>query len=156
MHQESSDDNPTQSSSLSSDLLGTVVRPPSIRVLPGSYQSTLSGRLTPRSSPSFRRSPSVRTPSSSSSASPARDSRFTASLPLPWYKKLFIRNHLFQWLLVFALWAYMAFVLQSRWTEHTDDDRRNSSLIGKMEIVLFSRILKVKRKILLGMCLILM
>ncbi|MCO5570480.1 hypothetical protein L7F22_024202 [Adiantum nelumboides] len=101
-----------ESEEKSGDLLGTVVRPPSIRVS-GSFKSSLSGRLTPRSSPSFRRSPSVRTPS-------GREFRYSAPSPRPWYRKPLLSRRLLPWLVVIALWAYIGLFLQSRWA-HTED-----------------------------------
>eukprot|EP00250_Pteridium_aquilinum_P005694 c15746_g2_i1 orf=488-1765(+) len=109
-----------QQSSISSDLLGTVVRPPSIRVS-GSFKSNLSGRLTPRSSPSFRRSPSVRTPS-------ARDFRPSAPPPLPWYHKLVLSRRLVPWLVVIGLWAYIGLLLQSRWAHNDGQGTLHSQL----------------------------
>ncbi|MCO5578431.1 hypothetical protein L7F22_032273 [Adiantum nelumboides] len=101
-----------ESEEKSGDLLGTVVRPPSIRVS-GSFKSSLSGRLTPRSSPSFRRSPSVRTPS-------GREFRYSAPSPRPWYRKPLLSRGWLPWLVVIALWAYIGLLMQSRWA-HTED-----------------------------------
>lgn len=106
--------------SLSSDLVGAVVKPPSIRVS-GSFKSTLSGRLTPRSSPSFKRSPSVRTP--------VRDSRILT--PIPWYRRLLSRR-LLPWLIVVALWGYIALLVQSRWA-HNDGGGGVNSIGSKSE-----------------------
>ncbi|KAH7432431.1 hypothetical protein KP509_07G022100 [Ceratopteris richardii] len=97
---------------ISSDLLGTVVRPPSIRIS-GSFKSSLSGRLTPRNSPSFRRSPSLR-------ASSAKEFRSAPPVPLPWYKKLRLNRKLLPWLIAICIWAYFGLLLQSRWSRTED------------------------------------
>eukprot|EP00249_Psilotum_nudum_P028962 c39005_g1_i1 orf=197-1393(-) len=92
---------------LVSDLLGTVVRPPSVRVS-GSFKSTVSGRFTPRSSSSFKRSQFVRTAS--------RETR-PAVAQASWYRR-FSSRRLFPWLIVIALWSYIGFHVQSRWAHN--------------------------------------
>lgn len=73
----------------------------------GSLKSTLSGRLTPRSSPSFRRLNSSRTP--------RREGRGVGG-GIQWFRS----NRLVYWLLLITLWAYLAFYVQSRWA-HSDN-----------------------------------
>ncbi|RDX75927.1 bshA, partial [Mucuna pruriens] len=68
--------------------------------LGGSFKSTLSGRSSPRNSPSFRRLNSGRTP--------RKEGRSTAAL---WFRS----NRLLLWLLLITLWAYLGFFVQSRW-----------------------------------------
>lgn len=89
-----------------SDLLGNVVRPPSLRVS-SSLKATLSGRLTPRSSPSFRKSQSSRTP--------RKDVKFYAS-PLQWIRG----RRLLPWLVIIGLWSYLGFHIQSKWAHSGD------------------------------------
>lgn len=73
----------------------------------GSLKSTLSGRLTPRSSPSFRKLNSSRTP--------RREGRGGGG-GIQWFRS----NRLVYWLLLITLWAYLAFYVQSRWA-HGDN-----------------------------------
>ncbi|XWS16384.1 hypothetical protein CRYUN_Cryun34aG0082600 [Craigia yunnanensis] len=68
----------------------------------GSFKSSLSGRSTPRSSPTFRRLHSSRTP--------RREARSGAG-GIQWFKS----NRLVYWLLLITLWAYIGFYVQSRW-----------------------------------------
>lgn len=75
----------------------------------GSFKSTLSGRSTPRNSPSFRRSQSSRTP--------RREGRGSAS-GIQWFRS----NRLLFWLLLITLWAYLGFFVQSRWAHDNDND----------------------------------
>lgn len=91
-----------------SDLLGNVVRPPSLRVS-SSLKATLSGRLTPRSSPSFRRSQSSRTP--------RKDVRFYTS-PLQWIRG----RRLLLWLVIIGVWSYLGFHIQSKWAHGEDNE----------------------------------
>lgn len=91
-----------------SDLLGNVVRPPSLRVS-SSLKATLSGRLTPRSSPSFRRSQSSRTP--------RKDVRFYTS-PLQWIRG----RRLLPWLVIIGVWSYLGFHIQSKWAHGGDNE----------------------------------
>ncbi|KAF7814299.1 putative glycosyltransferase ytcC [Senna tora] len=74
---------------------------PSLR-LGGSFKSTLSGRSTPRNSPSFRRLNSGRTP--------RREGRSSYG-GSQWFRS----NRLLLWLLLITLWAYLGFLFQSRW-----------------------------------------
>ncbi|KAH9294539.1 hypothetical protein KI387_040254, partial [Taxus chinensis] len=83
------------------DLLGHVVRPPLLRAS-GSLKATLSGRLTPRNSPSFRRSQSTRTP--------RKDVKIYSS-PLQWLQG----QRLLPWLVMIAIWSYLGFHVQSKW-----------------------------------------
>ncbi|KAF5466662.1 hypothetical protein F2P56_016569 [Juglans regia] len=73
----------------------------------GGLKSTLSGRLTPRSSPAFRRLNSSRTP--------RREGRGGGG-GIQWFRS----NRLVYWLLLITLWAYLAFYVQSRWA-HGDN-----------------------------------
>ncbi|KAH1066499.1 hypothetical protein J1N35_031486 [Gossypium stocksii] len=95
--------------------------PPSLRL--GSFKSSLSGRSTPKSSPTFRRLPSSRTP--------RREARSGAG-GIQWFRS----NRLVYWLLLITLWAYLGFYIQSRWAHgHKKEeflgftgDRRNKLL----------------------------
>ncbi|XP_057849426.2 uncharacterized protein LOC131060266 isoform X1 [Cryptomeria japonica] len=95
------------------DLLGHVVRPPSLRAS-SSLKATLSGRLTPRSSPSFRRSQSSRTP--------RKDARIYLS-PLQWLRG----QRLLPWLVVIGIWSYLGFHVQSKWA-HSGANDENQGL----------------------------
>ncbi|EOY26679.1 UDP-Glycosyltransferase superfamily protein isoform 3 [Theobroma cacao] len=68
----------------------------------GSFKSSLSGRSTPKSSPTFRRLNSSRTP--------RREARSGAG-GIQWFRS----NRLVYWLLLITLWAYLGFYVQSRW-----------------------------------------
>lgn len=93
------------------DLLGNVIRPSPLRTL----KPTLSGRSTPRSSPTFRRFPSSRTP--------RREGRSS------WGKFQWFRNdRLVYWLLLITLWTYGGFYIQSRWAH--EDNRGNEVGFG--------------------------
>ncbi|XVF74634.1 hypothetical protein PTKIN_Ptkin13bG0126800 [Pterospermum kingtungense] len=74
--------------------------PSSLRL--GSSKSSLSGRSTPKSSPTFRRLNSSRTP--------RREARSGAG-GIQWFRS----NRLVYWLLLITLWAYLGFYVQSRW-----------------------------------------
>ena len=67
----------------------------------GSFKSTLSGRSSPRSSPSFKRLHSSRTP--------RREA--TSSGGVQWFRS----NRLLFWLLLITLWAYLGVYFQSSW-----------------------------------------
>ncbi|KAK7271892.1 hypothetical protein RJT34_28151 [Clitoria ternatea] len=69
----------------------------------GSFKSTLSGRSTPRNSPTFRRLNSVRTP--------RKEGRSSSVGGALWFRG----NRLLLWLLLITLWAYLGFFVQSRW-----------------------------------------
>lgn len=71
----------------------------------GSFKSTLSGRSTPRNSPTFRRLNTSRTP--------RKDGRSVGSSL--WFRS----NRVLLWLLLITLWAYLGFFVQSRWA-HSD------------------------------------
>ncbi|XP_021736806.1 uncharacterized protein LOC110703328 [Chenopodium quinoa] len=86
------------------DLLGNVIRPSALRTL----KPTLSGRSTPRSSPTFRRLPSTRTP--------RRDGR-SGGGRFQWFKN----SRVVYWLLLITLWTYGGFYIQSRWA-HGDNE----------------------------------
>ncbi|KAH9605575.1 hypothetical protein KSS87_022637 [Heliosperma pusillum] len=80
------------------DLWGNVLRPSSVKT----FKSTLSGRSTPRGSPTLKRLSSGRTP--------RRDGRSTAA-KFTWFRS----NRLVYWLLLITLWTYGGFYIQSRW-----------------------------------------
>ncbi|XP_061338575.1 uncharacterized protein LOC133285383 [Gastrolobium bilobum] len=75
----------------------------------GSLKSTLSGKTTPRSSPSFRRLNSSRTPRKEGRSSVGGGGGAL------WFRS----NRLVLWLLLITLWAYLGFFVQSRWA-HSD------------------------------------
>ncbi|KAF4399685.1 hypothetical protein G4B88_022768 [Cannabis sativa] len=83
----------------------------------GSFKSSLSGRSTPRSSPSFRKTHSGRTP--------RREGRGSVS-GVQWFRS----NRLLFWLLLITLWAYLGFFVQSRWA-HDNEDKHNFLGFGK-------------------------
>ncbi|XP_010691262.2 uncharacterized protein LOC104904645 [Beta vulgaris subsp. vulgaris] len=85
------------------DMLGNVIRPSSLRPL----KTTLSGRSTPRSSPTFRRLPSSRTP--------RREGRYSGGT-FQWFRN----GRVVYWLLLITLWTYGGFYIQSRWA-HGDN-----------------------------------
>lgn len=93
------------------DLLGNVVRPSSLRTI----KPTLSGRSTPRTSPTIRRLPSNRTP--------RRDGRAAAGR-FQWFRS----DRLVYWLLLITLWTYGGFYIQSRWAH--GDNRENVVAFG--------------------------
>lgn len=76
----------------------------------GSLKSTLSGRSTPRGSPSFRRLHSSRTP--------RREGRTNAG-HFQWIHN----NRLLFWLILITLWAYLGFYVQSRWAHNNEDKK---------------------------------
>lgn len=85
------------------DLLGNVIRPSTLRTL----KPSLSGRSTPKSSPTFRRLSSNRTPK--------REGRSSGG------KFQWLRNsRVVYWLLLITLWTYGGFYIQSRWA-HGDN-----------------------------------
>lgn len=75
----------------------------------GSFKSTLSGRSTPRSSPSFRRLNSSRTL--------RREARISGS-GVQWFRN----NRVLFWLLLITLWTYLGFYVQSRWAHGNKDN----------------------------------
>ncbi|KAL5822937.1 hypothetical protein ACOSQ4_020837 [Xanthoceras sorbifolium] len=81
----------------------------------GSFKSSLSGRSTPKNSPSFRRLNASRTP--------RRDARTNA---LQWFRS----NRLIYWLLLITLWTYLGFYVQSRWA-HGDNNEKFLGFGGK-------------------------
>lgn len=89
------------------DLQGNSVRQSSLRPS-GNYKSALSGKSTPRNSPSFRRLHSSRTP--------RRDARSSGVGGFQWFRS----NRIVYWLLLITLWAYLGFYVQSRWA-HGDN-----------------------------------
>lgn len=96
------------------DLHVNVVRQSSFRQ-GGGFKSSLSGRSTPKNSPSFRRLNASRTP--------RREFR---SSPLQWFRS----NRLVYWLLLITLWTYLGFYVQSRWA-HGDNDEKFLGFGGK-------------------------
>ncbi|KAM4100285.1 hypothetical protein ACB094_05G056900 [Castanea mollissima] len=73
----------------------------------GTFKPTLSGKSTPRNSPTFRRLNSSRTP--------RREGRSVGG-GIQWFRS----NRLVYWLLLITLWAYLGFYVQSRWA-HGDN-----------------------------------
>lgn len=71
-------------------------------------KSSLSGRSSPRNSPSFRRINSSRTP--------RKDGRTSSVFSASWFRS----NRIVLWLLLITLWAYAGFYVQSRWA-HGDN-----------------------------------
>ncbi|KAK4754005.1 hypothetical protein SAY87_002109 [Trapa incisa] len=90
------------------DSLGSIARPSPLRI-GGSYKSTLSGRSTPRGSPSFRKGYSGRTPRKEWRAGGG-------------FLQLFRSSRLVYWLLLITLWAYLGFYVQSRWAHGDNGD----------------------------------
>ncbi|XP_072985488.1 uncharacterized protein [Typha latifolia] len=88
------------------DQHGSVLRQISVRTN-GSSKSTLSGRSGGRSSPSFRRLNSSRTPRKESKGILGR---------FQWVRS----NRVVFWLILIALWAYIGFHVQSNWA-HNDN-----------------------------------
>ncbi|XP_010545743.1 PREDICTED: uncharacterized protein LOC104818012 [Tarenaya hassleriana] len=80
----------------------------------GSFKSSLSGRSTPRGSPTYRRVHSVRTP--------RREGRGSGGV-VQWFRG----GRLVYWLLLITLWTYLGFYVQSRWA-HGDDDNKEQFL----------------------------
>ncbi|VVA36689.1 PREDICTED: glycosyltransferase [Prunus dulcis] len=74
----------------------------------GSFKSTLSGRSSPRNSPSFRRLNSSRTP--------RREARSSGGVQ--WFRS----NRLLFWLLLITLWAYLGFYFQSSWAHNNKEN----------------------------------
>ncbi|KAG9459331.1 hypothetical protein H6P81_003839 [Aristolochia fimbriata] len=88
------------------DMQGNVLRLSSLRPS-GSMKSSLSGRSSPRGSPSFRRLHSSKTP--------RREGRSKTSALLS------IReSRLIFWLILITLWTYLGFYIQSRWAHAND------------------------------------
>ncbi|KAK3219705.1 hypothetical protein Dsin_013675 [Dipteronia sinensis] len=96
------------------DLHVNVVRQSSLRQ-GGSIKSSLSGRTTPKNSPSFRRLNASRTP--------RRETRINA---LQWFRS----HRLVYWLLLITLWTYLGFYVQSRWA-HGDNNEKFLGFKGK-------------------------
>ncbi|CAI9114082.1 OLC1v1014713C1 [Oldenlandia corymbosa var. corymbosa] len=95
-----------------------------------SFRPTLSGKSTPRGSPSFRRLASGRTP---------RREGKSGGFNAQWVRN----NRIVLWLLLITLWAYGGFYVQSRWA-HGDNKEgifggnesdENSELFQKDEII---------------------
>ncbi|XP_062008299.1 uncharacterized protein LOC133725176 [Rosa rugosa] len=74
----------------------------------GSFKSALSGRSSPRNSPSFRRLHSSRTP--------RREARTSGGVQ--WFRS----NRLLFWLLLITLWAYLGFYFQSSWAHSNNKE----------------------------------
>ncbi|XP_031255644.1 uncharacterized protein LOC116113632 [Pistacia vera] len=96
------------------DLRVNTVRQSSFRQ-GGTFKSTLSGKSTPKNSPSFRRLNASRTP--------RREARSNA---LQWFRS----NRLVYWLLLITLWTYLGFYVQSRWA-HGDNNEKFLGFGGK-------------------------
>ncbi|KAF3780346.1 N-acetyl-alpha-D-glucosaminyl L-malate synthase [Nymphaea thermarum] len=87
---------------------GNAVKLAPLRLNP-SLTATSSGRLTPRHSPSYRRSPSSRTP--------RKDLKIRAA-PLRWVRG----KRLLPWLVMIAVWSYVGFHIQSKWAYQENKD----------------------------------
>lgn len=85
-----------------------LVRPSSLRIS-GGLKSTLSGKSTPRGSPSFRRVSSGRTP--------RREGRIGGINPY-----CLRSNRIVLWLLLITLWTYGGFYIQSSWAHGNNKD----------------------------------
>ncbi|XP_059638980.1 uncharacterized protein LOC132281281 [Cornus florida] len=83
------------------DLQGNVVNQSWLRSS-GSFKSTLSGKSSPRNSPTFRRLHPIRTP--------RREGRSSGG-SAQWFRS----NRLVLWLLLITLWTYAGFYFQSKW-----------------------------------------
>ncbi|GAB4850163.1 hypothetical protein Ancab_029458 [Ancistrocladus abbreviatus] len=94
------------------DLQGNVVRLSSLRPI-GMLKPSLSGRSTPRASPTFRKVHSSR--------APRREGRIWGG-GSQWFRS----NRVVYWLVLITLWAYGGFYFQSRWAH--GNNREN--LIG--------------------------
>ncbi|WCJ40676.1 UDP-Glycosyltransferase superfamily protein [Euphorbia peplus] len=90
------------------DLHVNVVRQSPLRPN-GSAKSTISGRSTPRNSPTFRRLNSSRTP--------RREGRSFGG-GMQWFRS----SRIVYWLLLITLWAYLGFYVQSRWAHGDNKD----------------------------------
>lgn len=97
------------------DLHINVVRQSSLRG--GNMKSTLSGRSTPKNSPTLRKLHSSRTP--------RREGRSIGG-GVQWFRS----NRLVYWLLLITLWAYLGFYVQSRWA-HGDNKEEFLGFGGK-------------------------
>ncbi|KAI9162160.1 hypothetical protein LWI28_024431 [Acer negundo] len=110
----------------SGDLHVNVVRQSSLRQ-GSSVKSSLSGRSTPKNSPSFRRLNASRTP--------RREARTNA---LQWFRS----HRLVYWLLLITLWTYLGFYVQSRWAHGENNEKflgfrgksRNRVLVSEQNI----------------------
>ncbi|KAB2623880.1 hypothetical protein D8674_037833 [Pyrus ussuriensis x Pyrus communis] len=74
----------------------------------GSFKSILSGRSSPRNSPSFRRLNSSRTPQ--------KEGRSSGGVQ--WFRS----NRVLFWLLLITLWAYLGVYFQSSWAHSNNKD----------------------------------
>ncbi|KAL8122991.1 hypothetical protein AgCh_011096 [Apium graveolens] len=72
-------------------------------------KSSLSGRSSPKNSPSFRKISSSRTP--------GKEGRTNSAFGTNWFRS----NRIVLWLLLITLWAYGGFYVQSRWA-HGDNE----------------------------------
>ncbi|GMH15950.1 hypothetical protein Nepgr_017791 [Nepenthes gracilis] len=90
------------------DLQGNLERPSSLKPV-SILKPTLSGRSTPRASPTFRRVHSSRTP--------RKEGRSGVSCS-QWFRS----NRLLYWLLLITLWTYGGFYIQSRWAHGNNQE----------------------------------
>ncbi|XP_065867073.1 uncharacterized protein [Euphorbia lathyris] len=90
------------------DLHVNVVRQSPLRPN-ANLKSTVSGRSTPKNSPSFRRLHSSRTP--------RREGRGFGG-GIQWFRS----SRIVYWLLLITLWAYLGFYVQSRWAHGDNKD----------------------------------
>ncbi|RAL41300.1 unnamed protein product [Cuscuta campestris] len=119
---------------------GGALRVSSLRTGTGALKSTLSGRSTPRGSPSFRRLSSGRTP--------RRDGGRSIGLI---HSQCFRSNRIILWLLLITLWAYGGFYFQSRWAHGDNKDGIFGSYHGNSSIHESPTELKNADSALLGM-----
>ncbi|KAK1307078.1 hypothetical protein QJS10_CPA10g00501 [Acorus calamus] len=84
-----------------------------LQIKTGRQKSTLSGKSTPKNSPSFRKLNSIRTP--------RRDARTNAGR-FHWIPG----NRVVFWLLLIMLWAYIGFHIQSKWAHNNN----NAEFVG--------------------------
>ncbi|KAH7366531.1 hypothetical protein KP509_18G083000 [Ceratopteris richardii] len=103
-----------EKSNISSYFLGRIVRPLSVHVSDNT-KSSLSGRFVTLNSPSFRKSPSLRSP-------PPNDFRSSASVLSLSCRRLRFSSRLLFWLVVIGFWAYFGLLLQS-WRAETENNR---------------------------------
>ncbi|KAJ4828686.1 hypothetical protein Tsubulata_050139, partial [Turnera subulata] len=84
----------------------------------GSFKSSLSGRSTPRGSPTLRGLHSSRTP--------RREGR-GSGVGIQWFRS----NRLVYWLLLITLWTYLGFYVQSRWAHGDNSENKFLGFGGK-------------------------
>ncbi|KAJ7521333.1 hypothetical protein O6H91_19G048400 [Diphasiastrum complanatum] len=98
-------------SNLESDLVGTVVKPPSIRVS-RSFRGASFNRSTPQGSPSFRRLSSIRTPRKEPQVNVSYGSWFSRYSP----------RRLIPWMILLGLWSYVGYYVLSKRASVAESD----------------------------------